>query len=348
MSVRVGIIGAGIMGSDHARIIAEDLPGARLQVICDASEERARSVGEACGASDISTDPLATIARSDVDAVLIASPDGTHSTLTIAAIEAGKPVLCEKPLAPTSDDCLTVIETEVRHGSSLVQTGFMRRFDRSYVEMKSMLDSGRLGRGLMMHNFHRNVEAPDWFTGQMAITNSAPHEFDIARFVLGAEYRSIAAFQGAGIGAISPVVMVLETTLGQLVTIEVNNNAAYGYDVRAELVGENGSVDLGAPADVTINMALQSAERLAEDWRPRFADAYRLQNRAWIRSIETTVPDPKSADAWDGYCATLTAEAGVASLKSGTRAMVQTAEMPQLYVSRRSNRTLGEQDNEPS
>ena len=121
----------------------------------------------------------------------------------------------------------------------------------------------------MMHNFHRNMEAPDWFTGQMAILNSAPHEFDIARFVLGTEHTAITAFQGTSATAIAPVVMVLETTGGQLVTIEVNNNAAFGYDVRGELVGEKGSVDLGTPVHAKYNLGLQSATGLAEDWRSR-------------------------------------------------------------------------------
>ena len=109
MSVRVAVIGAGVMGADHARIIAGDVPGARLQVLCDADETRARRIGEATGAADIATDPVATIARDDVDAVLIASPDDTHAPLTIAALEAGKHVICDaRPLccaAPRPGTC---------------------------------------------------------------------------------------------------------------------------------------------------------------------------------------------------------------------------------------------------
>ncbi len=340
MSVRVAIIGAGVMGGDHAQILANDVPGATLGVICDANTERARSIGAATGCANITSDPMATIARADVDAILIASPDETHEALTIAAIQAGKPVLCEKPLAPTADACLRVIAAEVTHGAQLVQTGFMRRFDPGYAQMKSTQDSGRLGPALMMHNFHRNVAAPDWFTGQMAISNSAPHEFDIARFILGAEYASITAFQGTTVGAgeaIAPVVMVLETADGQLVNIEVNNNAAYGYDVRSELVGQTGTVDLGRPAEVTINAALQSASAYAQDWRPRFAEAYRLQNKAWIQGIHTGRLHPHAADAWDGYCATVTAQAGVSSLESNSRVKIQLAEMPQLYADRHDN-----------
>ncbi len=337
MSVRVGLIGAGIMGADHARIIAEDLSDADLRVVCDASEHRAREVGEAHGATDIMTDPMAMIARADIDAVMIASPDDTHADLTIASIEAGKPVLCEKPLAPSSVECLRVIEAETKAGKQLVQTGFMRRYDAAYVEMKSALDRGMLGRAVMMHNFHRNIEAPDWFTGQMAISNSAPHEFDIARFVLGTEYASITAFQGKSDGMIAPVIMVLETVDRQLVNIEVNNNAAYGYDVRGELVGEKGSVDLGTPVHATFNTGLKASAQYSEDWRPRFADAYRRQNKAWLNGIHSGSTDPDAADAWDGYCATLTAEAGVKSLETGSRVRIEAAEMPQLYSARRRN-----------
>ena len=323
------------MGADHARIIAQDLPAAELRVVCDASEERARAVGEAYDASDIMTDPMAMIGRSDIDAVLIASPDETHAGFTIAALKAGKAVLCEKPLATSSEDCLRVIAAEVSLGRQVIQTGFMRRFDVAYQEMKTALDEGLLGRARMMHNFHRNVEAPDWFTGQMAISNSAPHEFDIARFVLGTDYQSISAFQGTGERGIAPVVMVLETAGGLLVTVEVNNNAAYGYDVRGELVGDKGSIDLGSPVNATYNLDLQSSKRFAEDWRPRFADAYRAQNKAWLDSIQRETFDTDAADAWDGYYATLTAEAGIAALKSGIRAKIEPVEMPQIYAKRR-------------
>ena len=127
MSVRVAVIGAGVMESDHARILAEDLPGAHLQVVCDASTDRARSVADALGASDAATDAMATLMRSDVDAALIASPDETHAPLSIATIQASKPILCEKPLAPTSKECLEAIATEVNTGRRLVQTGFKRR-----------------------------------------------------------------------------------------------------------------------------------------------------------------------------------------------------------------------------
>ncbi|QRZ14758.1 Gfo/Idh/MocA family oxidoreductase [Paracoccus methylovorus] len=335
MSVRIGLVGAGIMGADHARIVAEELPGAVLQVICDASPDRAQALAEAWGAADAVTDPAALVLRQDVDAVIVASPDFTHAPLSMACIAAGKPVLCEKPLSPESNDCLRVIEAETASGRQWVQVGFMRRYDQSYAEMKAALASGVLGRAVMMHNFHRNVENPvAGFTADMAITNSAPHEFDVARHVLDTDYSTVTAFtpKDAG-GKVGPVVMVLETAGGQLVTIEINNNAAYGYDVRGELVGEKGAISLNAPLHTRLDLGLQQVTTYAADWRPRFGEAYRRQDRAFVDFVQTGRFPEDAASAWDGYAASVVAEAGVRSLREGGRAPVAMIDQPALYAS---------------
>ena len=337
MSIRIAVIGAGIMGADHARIVAEQLPGAVLQVVCDAAPARAREIAERYGARDVASDPIATLSRADVDAVIIASPDDTHATLSLAAIDAGKPALCEKPLSQRPDECLAVIDKELAQGRPFVQLGFMRRFDPAYREMKSALKEGVIGRAVMMHNFHRNVEAPANFTGQMAISNSAPHEFDVVRHVLDTEYSAISVFQPgrlstAGVGA--PVFMVLETHDGQLVNIEVNNNAHYGYDVRGELVGELGSVQLASPVHTRLNVGRQAATRYAADWRPRFANAYRLQDQAFVAFVDTGVFPADAATAWDGYRAALVAEAGILALHERRRVTLDRLDTPRLYLPR--------------
>lgn len=333
MSVRVAVIGAGIMGADHARIFSEDLPGAVLQVVCDASEERARQVATAFGAAHVSTDPAASIRRSDVDAVLIASPDPTHVPLALACIAKGKPVLCEKPLSQAAEECLPVMRAETAAGRRLVQLGFMRRFDQSYAEMKAALADGVLGRALMMHNFHRNVETPAAdFTAAMAITNSAPHEFDVARFVLDTDYSAASAFQPRTEGdRVGPVFMVLETAGGHLVTIEINNNASYGYDVRGELVGERGSMSLETPRYTQRDLALSHSTQYAADWRDRFREAYRRQNRDFLHFVRTGEFSSIAADSWDGYCAAIVGEAGVRALHTGRKAPVEMMRRPALY-----------------
>ncbi len=322
------------MGADHARIVARDLPGATLQVVCDMDGARAKSVADACGAADVATDPVAVIARSDVDAVIVASPDFTHAPLSLACIRAGKKVLCEKPLSQSSAECRQVMDAEIAAGAKFVQLGFMRRYDQSYVEMKEALKDGTLGRALMMHNFHRNVVTPAAdFTGAMAITNSAPHEFDVVRHVLGTEYTAISAYQPKRSDAlVAPVFMVLETTDGQLVNIEINNNAAYGYDVRAELVGEKGAIAMNNVVYSRLDKALSQSTRYDSDWRTRYAEAYRRQNGDFLRFVETGQFPAIASDSWDGYCAAVVAETGVRALKEGRKMPVEMIAKPEFYA----------------
>lgn len=321
------------MGADHAKIVAEDMPGAVLQVVCDMDTARAAKVAGAYGA-EVASAPQATIARDDVDALIVASPDFTHAPLSLACIRAGKRVLCEKPLSQSSAECLTVIEAEEAAGARFVMLGFMRRYDEAYVQMKAALDTGCLGRALMMHNFHRNVATPAAdFTGAMAITNSAPHEFDVVRHVLGTEYTSISATQPKRSDAlVAPVCMTLETVDGQVVTIEINNNAAYGYDVRAELVGEAASIALNPVAYTRLDAALTTGTAYDADWRSRYRDAYVRQNRAFLRFVQTGEFPAIASSVWDGYASSVVAEAGVRALASGQKTPVTMIAKPELYT----------------
>lgn len=332
MSVRVGIIGVGVMGSDHARTLIANVPGAQLRSLHDADPARARMVADETGAGTVAGDPLAIVNDKQIDAVLIASPDGTHRDLTLACLAAGKPVLCEKPLAPTAQECLDVIAAETRIGRRLVQIGYMRRFDPAYVEMKAALGSGRLGQALMFHCFHRNVSAPPWFDSRMAITNSAVHEFDIARWMLEGDFVKVQVFRPTATapdGTGAPVFLVLETSGGQLVNIETFNNAGYGYDVRGELVCEKGTVSLRAPVNSETSHALVHGTSYSPDWRGRFAAAYRLQLQAWVRSI--LEGNSIGASAWDGYAAGATAEAALLSLAEGRPVAITLDRRPPFY-----------------
>jgi myo-inositol 2-dehydrogenase / D-chiro-inositol 1-dehydrogenase len=330
MSLRLGLIGAGIMGADHARIFAELVPGVALQVVCDADTRRAKEAADMAGAVNVASDPFSVINDTLVDAVVIAAPDPLHAPLTLACIAAGKPVLCEKPLSQNVKECFTVLDAEQKNGHHVVQIGFMRRFDQSYAEIKWMLTRGDLGKALILHCLHRNVAPAYDFRAEMAICNSAPHEFDVARWMLDSEIKSISVHRPAAGGASAPVFMILETVAGQLVNIEVNISASYGYDVRCELVGEKGTAVLRSPVHADINLDLKHYSTYPADWRPRFVEAYARQNRAWVKSITTGKPNI-GANAWDGYCATAVAEAGVKALHTGKPAELSLIPKPKFY-----------------
>jgi myo-inositol 2-dehydrogenase/D-chiro-inositol 1-dehydrogenase len=320
------------MGADHAYTLASSVAGVRVRAICDADLARAESVAAATHAEIATTDPMAIIDNPSVDAVLIASPDRTHRDLTLACIVARKPVLCEKPLAPTAKECLEVIAAEVSLGRRLVQVGYMRRFDPAYTEIKAKLKSGQLGSPIIFHCVHRNLSAPPWFDSKMSITNSAVHEMDISRWLLEEELATVRVFRPTTSDTDAtggPIFLVFETSSGRIVNVENNNNGGYGYDVRGELVCDKGTVSLRSPINSEFNFHLMQGVSYPSDWRPRFATAYRLQLQEWVRSIEAGAH--VGASAWDGYAASAVAEAGLESLSRRNSRKITLEPRPPLY-----------------
>lgn len=324
MTLSVGVIGLGVMGAEHLRLLREETAGVQVVAICDADADRAGRLAQ--GAS-VFTDPTALIASDTVEAVVIASPDATHADLAMACLAARKPALCEKPLATSAADALRVVDAEVAIGRRLLQVGYMRRFDPAYVEMREVAEVGGIGAPIILHNVHRNAAAPEWFTGPMAVTNSFVHEIDISRWLLGSEM--VSAIVHAAPGG-DPLVITMETDSGQIVTTEVFMNANYGYHVHAQLIGRSGTVQMAQPTLTLTNSSRHHGHGFPENWVPRFRDAYRVQMNAWVRS--TTSGQPAGASAWDGYVATAIAEQVVTALQTGSKAKLFLGARPELYA----------------
>jgi myo-inositol 2-dehydrogenase / D-chiro-inositol 1-dehydrogenase len=330
MSLGIGVIGAGIMGADHAATIARKVAGAELVAIFDPDTARAGETGRATGARRVLDSAEAVIANPQVDALIVASPDHTHLGLVLQCLSAGKPILCEKPLAPTAAECLQVVEAEIATGRRMVQVGFMRRFDPSYLAMKQAIAAPSMGQPRFFHSTHRNASAPSWFTSDMVISNSAVHDIDIARWLLECEITQAKVFAPAQGGALrDPQFLVLRGGDGVVVTVEVFINAGYGYDIRGEVACENGAVTLSPPDLVHVRHAGTEAFGFAADWRPRFAAAYHGQLQGWVNAI--TSRSSCGASAWDGYVATAVAEACLRSLESGAEVDIALKERPQFY-----------------
>lgn len=333
--IRVGIIGAGIMGADHAHRLSSIIGGATLGGTFDIDPARAASVAALSPGARAYDDPHALIEDRDIDAVLIASSDATHTDFVLACLAAGKPVLCEKPLAPTVAECELIVHAEVALGRRLISVGFMRRHDPGYLALRTALTDGSVGAALMVHNVHRNASAGAGTPSAHLITGSAVHEIDLMRWLLSEEIVGVTvhrprAARASGTTA-DPLFLVLETSGGVVVDVEVFVNAGYGYDVRCELVGELGTATLDVPGPVQVRRAGSSARTIAADWRPRFAESYRRELQEWIDAITHGRP-LTTASAWDGLVATTVAAASVDALDSGLRQSVTLAERPPLYV----------------
>ena len=207
----------------------------------------------------------------------------------------------------------------------------MRRFDPGYVEMKRALGEGAVGAALMLHNLHRNVAAGAGFESWMAIVGSAPHEFDVGRFLLGTDYAAVSgvpAGRGGGGGA-----ALHRAGDGGGAAGDGRGERQRGLWVRRARGVGRGDGDGGAEpgGGGAGERGAEGGGGVAEDWRPRFAEAYRRQDLAWVRAVESGVPAAGAASAWDGYWATLVAEAGVRALAEGRRVEVEAGEAPGLY-----------------
>jgi myo-inositol 2-dehydrogenase/D-chiro-inositol 1-dehydrogenase len=322
MTLRIGVVGTGMIGTAHIRRITQVLSGAEITAVTDADLEVAKQVAQELSDAEVFDTGHALIGSGQVDAVLVTSWGPTHEEFVLAAIAAGKPVFCEKPLATTAEACRRIIAAEVAAGRRLVQVGFMRRYDAAYRALKVAIESGEVGAPLMYHSAHRNPAVPSSYTSDMAIVDTAVHDFDIARWLLGEEFvaiRVVPAKQNSlGNGLQDPLLMVVETESGALVDVETSVNIRYGYDIRGEVVGEQGVAALARP------------ERVPADWRERFDAAFDTELQEWIDTISSGA-EPAGPSAWDGYAATVVCDAGVRSLNTGDRVAVVLADKPALY-----------------
>ncbi|MHA7985759.1 Gfo/Idh/MocA family protein [Rathayibacter sp. CAU 1779] len=320
--LRIGVIGAGIMGSDHARAIASATHGAVLAAVADINLARAQALASELGAPLAVADPVELIEADAIDAVVVASHDSTHTGLVLAAIAAGKPVLCEKPLALDLDDCARIIVAERETGRRLVSVGFSRRFDPALVELKQALDAGEIGRPLLAHAVHRNVSGDPRGDSVSTVLNSAVHELDQTPWLLSSTVVDVSWHAPASTSLLpqrqDPQLLLLRTADGALTTVEVFVNAVYGYDVRLEVVGETGTLALGRPTAVVRDTGLTRQSAYPADWRPRYAAAYRAEMQDWVDAVTRGGYDGSDlADAVDGYRATAVAHAVIAAMETG-------------------------------
>ncbi|MGI5128321.1 Gfo/Idh/MocA family protein [Pseudonocardia sp. CA-107938] len=337
MTIRVGVIGAGVMGRDHALRLTRRTAGAQVVAVADTDAERAAAVAAEVGAQVFAS---AAELIDAVDAVVVASWGATHEEYVLAAIAAGRPVFCEKPLAPTREACDRILDAEVAAGRRLVTVGFMRRDDPQYLAMKEVVVGGAIGAPLLMHAAHRNASVPDWFTSEMIVTDTAVHDIDVARWMFDEEIVAVTVLSGrvsrkAQPGFRDPQLLILEMASGILVDVEASVNAGFGYDIRGEVVGEDGTVELSESAGAVVKRAGAAHTRIPGEWIERFTTAFDAEFRAWIDVIASSADSGDhltvGPTAWDGYAATACCEAGLAALRSGTRERVELRPKPELY-----------------
>jgi myo-inositol 2-dehydrogenase/D-chiro-inositol 1-dehydrogenase len=309
------------------------LLGSAVVAVADIDRVRAESVAGGIAGARVHATGQDLIRDTTVDAVVVASWGPTHEPFLLDCIAAGKPVFCEKPLAAVQEAGLRIVDAELAHGRRLVQVGFMRRYDAAYRALKETVASGAIGIPLLVHCAHRNPSVPPHFTTDMTINDAMVHEFDLLRWLLDDEIVSTAALaprRNRRSGDLrDPIFVLLSMASGALVDIELSVNAGYGYDIRGEVVGETGVVALAETNQIVVKRDGSFTGRVPADWCERFARAYDLELQEWLDAIAKGVATGPST--WDGYAATVVADAALEALRTGAWTAVSLQQRPALY-----------------
>lgn len=334
--LRVGVVGAGMMGADHVSRITHKISGARVSAIIEPDANRAEAATTHAPGSQAFTSIEDAIAADAVDAVLIAVPGQFHEPVLMPALEAGLPILCEKPLTPDSESSKRVVEQEQKLDRPHIQVGFMRRFDQEYAELRELITSGQAGELLMLRGVHRNPSVPDAYTTPMLITDSVVHEFDVIPWLAGSPVKTVQVHHPRSntLGRDDlkePILVVMELENGVLVDVEMNVSVQFGYQVGTEAVFESGVARIGQPAGLQLWSKGRYSQREHADFTTRFAHAYDVQVQRWVDAVR----DGRLVDgpnAWDGYLVALSCEAGVKALEGNIVVPVESAERPDFYA----------------
>jgi len=335
MTLKIGVIGTGMIGRDHTRRIQQVLAGAEVVALSDVNLASAESVrADLAPHAKLYETGEALIAAPEVDAVLVTSWGATHEPYVLAAVAAGKPVFCEKPLATTAEGARRIVEAEVAHGKRLVQVGFMRRYDAGYLALKQAVQQ-HTGAPILVHAAHRNPAVPEAYVTPMAIHDTLIHEIDVFRWLLDDDYVSARVLYPRNAARShsklrDPQVVVLEAAKGVLIDVEIFVNCQYGYDIQCEVVGEAGTARLPEPMAVALRLDAKRQSSILTDWKDRFVASYDVELQDFIAAASKGGATGPSA--WDGYAAAVTSDACVQAQESAGQAVaIELPARPALY-----------------
>lgn len=336
--VNIGVLGLGRMGYLYAGTITH-VPGAVLYAAADPEDQPRARVAAEYNVPHLFADPHELLVLPDLDAVVIATPTSTHKDLVIAAAEAGKAIFCEKPIALTIQDTYAALTAVERAGVPL-QIGFMRRFDAAYARANEIIQSGQIGRPVTFKSIGRDPFCPNPQFADPAksgglIIDMGIHDFDLARWLMQSEVARVSS-EGAllvcdtlrAVGDIDNAVINLKFESGALGNVEVSRNAFYGYDIRTEVLGSEGAVNIGVYQHTAVLLLTRGGAQ--HDVTPylmeRFGDAYRAQIGHFVSSvINGTRP---AVGGKDGLASLEIGIAATRSLKEGRTVTLEEVRQP--------------------
>jgi myo-inositol 2-dehydrogenase / D-chiro-inositol 1-dehydrogenase len=326
MTKRVAVVGAGGMGSFHARSLAA-MPDVEIVAIADPVLDSAQQLSDEVGGT-ATTDSLGVAASGDLDGLVVASPEDTHEALVLAALAQGTRVLCEKPLAVGAESCQRIIDAELAHGKRLLQLGLMRVYDPAHLQLAA--EVADLGAIHHVRCVHRNVHVVRR-NAKLVLNQSLVHDIHTLRWVTGREIVRVTTVVTPDADHVDHLMLVAEFDGGGYATIEFSEHG-FAYEVHVEVDAQHGNVALAPVMRPTVKRDGVESVDIGTDWFARFAAAYRAEAGVWLASLSRQRAVGPSA--WDGLAAEFVVEAALQSLRLGQPIAVPVLEQPQHYAER--------------
>jgi len=334
--VRVGLVGAGRIGTSHAELLAHNVPGARLTAIADPRPDAAAALASRFGCRPV-TAPERLFADPDVDAIVIAAASEAHAELIAAATAAGKAVFCEKPMGLSLDEVDRAIAAAERAGVPL-QVGFNRRFARDFAAARRLVVDGGIGTVQLMRSLTRDpgLANPGGVPPWTIFLQTLIHDFDTLLWLnpgagattVYASADALVAPEFKNAGLLDTAVVVITFDNGAIATAEASFSAAYGYDVRGEVFGSAGMVTVGDAARSPVahyDHAGRHVDTVRGDTE-LFRDAYTAEFIEFTQAIrEAREP---AVTGHDARRALVLALASIESVKTGVPVPVEKIDIP--------------------
>ncbi|GIN91725.1 scyllo-inositol 2-dehydrogenase (NAD(+)) [Siminovitchia terrae] len=330
-NIKCAVIGVGRLGIIHATNLARYIPGVEVDTIVASRVESAEKTARELNVANF-TNNLKEVLESDtIEAVVIATPTNTHVDIIIEAAKHDKHIFVDKPITETSEEAEKVIEVLNNH-DIICQVGFMRRFDPSYIEAKRRIQQGDIGEPIYFKGLSRDPGSPPESyikTSGGIFLDLCIHEFDISRFLIGSDVSSVQSFGKVHVhpfmekyGDVDQSMSYLEFENGATADIEGSRNSSFGYDVRGEVLGTEGMIQIGSNQHHK-NIILTKNKSYFDtipDFPTNFKDSFLNEMEHFIECIRQN--EKPSVDALDGLIAIQISEAATKSYKTKQKVYV--------------------------
>lgn len=322
----VGVIGIGRIGRLHIENI-EKMSNVYVKTVADPQIEKMSDWLENFAFTTITNNPIDIFNDEEIDAVLICSPTASHLALIKAAAKARKHIFCEKPISFSARATKDALET-VKEAGVQFQTGFNRRFDKSFQDVQKQVAEGRLGELHTVRITSRDAAPPSLHYVKSSgglFKDMMIHDFDMARFITQSEVVEVYAKghnfinpKVAELGDVDTAMTLLTFANGVLAMIENSRQTTFGYDQRLEAFGEKGALTVGNQTATTVRQMNHqgiSSDLPYNDFLQRYQQAYKNEITSFVQAIEEN--ETVSCTGVDGWQAERIAEAARKSKLTG-------------------------------